>query len=210
MKDRRQNRQPNLSKYIICPFKIQGLPHYLQHYLAISFWLIIPLLSARDEGACQAYESRGWMEPIPNINVLSPWEPGILALGVFTLMSLVLIIALLFLASWLGEKKPNPEKLRPYECGIIPTGTARFRYPVAFYLIAAFFLIFDVEAAYIFSWAIAFERLGWSGWLQISFFIVILLISLFYIWRKGGLEWGPRTHKNLAIRETSSLPSSTP
>jgi NADH-quinone oxidoreductase subunit A len=149
------------------------------------------------------------MEPITNINLLSPWKPGILALGVFTLMSLILIIALLFLASKLGEKKPNPEKLRPYECGIIPTGTARFPYPIAFYLVAAFFLIFDVEAAYIFSWAIAFERLGWSGWLQISFFIVVLLISLFYIWKKGGLEWGPRTRKNPAIRETSSSPSST-
>jgi NADH-quinone oxidoreductase subunit A len=149
------------------------------------------------------------MESIPNINALSPWEPGILALGLFTLMSLILIIALLFLANKLGEKKPNPEKLRAYECGIIPTGTARFPYPIAFYLIAAFFLIFDVEAAYIFSWAIAFERLGWSGWLQISFFIVVLLISLFYIWKKGGLEWGPRTRKNPAIRETSSLPSST-
>ena len=150
------------------------------------------------------------MEPISTINVLSPWTPGIVALGVFTLMSLILIIVLLFLANWLGEKKSNPEKLRPYECGIVPTGTARFPYPVAFYLIAAFFLIFDVEAAYIFSWAIAFERLGWSGWLQISFFIVVLLISLFYIWKKGGLEWGPTTRKNLATRETSSLPSSTP
>jgi NADH-quinone oxidoreductase subunit A len=150
------------------------------------------------------------MEPISSINILSPWEPGILALGVFALMSLILIMALLFLAHSLGEKKPSPEKRRPYECGIIPTGTARFQYPVAFYLIAAFFLIFDVEAAYIFSWAIAFERLGWPGWLQISLFIVILLISLFYIWKKGGLEWGPTTRKNPAIRETSSLPSSTP
>jgi len=131
------------------------------------------------------------MEPIPNLDVLSPWEPGILALGVFSLMAMFLVIALLLMAGWLGERKPNLEKLRPYECGIIPTGTARFRYPIAFYLIAAFFLIFDVEAAYIFSWAIAFDRIGWSGWLQISFFIVILLISLFYIWKKGGLEWGP-------------------
>ena len=150
------------------------------------------------------------MEPMPNINVLSPWEPGILALGVFSLMAAFLVIALLFIAGWLGEKKPNPEKLRPYECGIIPTGTARFRYPIAFYLIAAFFLIFDVEAAYIFSWAIAFDRLGWSGWLQISFFIVILLISLFYIWKKGGLEWGPTVRKSPATSETSSLLSSTP
>ena len=144
------------------------------------------------------------MGPVSDIKTLSPWEPGILALGVFTFMALVLVIALLFISSWLGEKKLNPEKLRPYECGIIPTGTARFRYPVAFYLIATFFLIFDVEAAYIFSWAIAFDRLGWSGWLQISFFIVILLISLFYVWRKGGLEWGPTTRKNPTTSEESS------
>ena len=127
-----------------------------------------------------------------------------LALAMFGFMTLALVIALLLLSGWLGEKKPNPEKLRPYECGIIPTGTARFRYPVAFYLIAAFFLIFDVEAAYIFSWAIAFDRLGWSGWLQISFFIIILLISLFYIWKKGGLEWGPAARKNPTTSETSS------
>jgi NADH-quinone oxidoreductase subunit A len=119
-----------------------------------------------------------------------------------------LIIAFLFLASWLGEKKPNPEKLRPYECGIIPTDTARFPYPVAFYLIAAFFLIFDVEAAFIFSWAVAFHGLGWAGWLQICFFIIVLLISLFYIWKKGGLEWGPTARKNPVSPETSSLPSS--
>ena len=136
------------------------------------------------------------MESMPSTPSLSPWEPGLLALGVFALMSLVLIVAFFFLASWPGEKKPNPEKLRPYECGIIPTGTARFPYAVAFYLIAAFFLIFDVEAAYVFSWAIAFDHLGWPGWLQISFFIVALLISLFYIWKKGGLEWGPRSPRN--------------
>ena len=144
------------------------------------------------------------MEPLSDIKTLSPWEPGILALGMFAFMALVLVIALLFISSWVGEKRPNTEKLRPYECGVIPTGTAPFRYPVAFYLIATFFLIFDMEAAYIFSWAIAFDRLGWSGWLQISFFIVILLISLFYIWKKGGLEWGPTTRKNPTPSETSS------
>jgi len=145
------------------------------------------------------------MEPFSNLNAGSAWEPGILALGVFTLMALVLVIALLLISSGLGERKPNFEKLRPYECGIIPTGTARFRYPVAFYLIAAFFLIFDVEAAFIFSWAIAFDRLGWSGWLQMSFFIIVLLGGLLYIWKKGGLEWGPKLRKPL----TSSLPGST-
>jgi len=144
------------------------------------------------------------MEPVSSAQSLSLWDSGILALILFTFMSLGLVAALLFVSSWLGEKKPNPEKLRPYECGIIPTGTARFPYPVAFYLIAAFFLVFDVEAAFIFSWAIAFERLGWSGWLQISFFIIILLMSLFYVWKKGGLEWGPKARRSSVTPETSS------
>jgi NADH-quinone oxidoreductase subunit A len=135
------------------------------------------------------------MESMPSIGPFSLWEPGILALFVYGLLVLGLVGALLFLSSWLGEKKIGVEKLRPFESGIIPTGSARFRYPVPFYLIATFFLIFDIEAAYIFSWAVAFNRLGWSGWLQITFFILILLISLFYIWKKGGLEWGPTPQK---------------
>jgi NADH-quinone oxidoreductase subunit A len=127
------------------------------------------------------------------LNALSPWEPGMVSLGVYTFLVLFLLSLILFLSSWLGEKKPNPDKLRPYECGIIPTGLARLRYPVPFYLVATFFLIFDVETAIIFTWAIAFRPLGWLGWLQISFFIIVLLLSLFYLWKKGGLEWGPRT-----------------
>ena len=90
-----------------------------------------------------------------------------------------------------GEKKPGLEKSRPYECGVIPTGAARLRYPVPFYLVAIFFLIFDVEGAYIFTWAVTYEDLGWPGWLQMSFFIMVLLIGLLYIWKKGGLDWGP-------------------
>ncbi len=133
----------------------------------------------------------------PYTGNLSPWEPSLLALIIYGLLVLLLLGALLFLSSWLGEKKINPEKQRPYECGIIPTGSARFNYPVHFYLVAIFFLIFDVEAIYIFSWAVAFDRLGWSGWLQISFFIIVLLISLFYIWKKRGLEWGPPSRKGL-------------
>ncbi|OGP77275.1 MAG: NADH-quinone oxidoreductase subunit A [Deltaproteobacteria bacterium RBG_16_49_23] len=143
------------------------------------------------------------MESVASAGIFSPWEPGIFSLVIYGLMVLLLVAALLFLSSWPGQKKPNTEKLRPYECGVIPTGPARFRYPIAFYLIAAFFLIFDVEAAYIFSWAIAFDRLGWAGWWRVSFFIIILLISLFYIWKKGGLEWGP-TPKDRNTRETSS------
>jgi NADH-quinone oxidoreductase subunit A len=130
------------------------------------------------------------MTPSPSLGTLSPWEPGIFPLLVYVLLVLGLMGVFLFLAGWVGERKREPEKLRPYESGIIPTGAARLLHPVPFYLLAAFFLIFDIEGAYIFSWAIAFDRLGWSGWLQISFFILVLLVSLIYLWKKGGLEWG--------------------
>ena len=133
------------------------------------------------------------MELLPRAESFSPWEPGLLALTLYALSAVALVGAMLLLSSWLGEKKKGDEKLRPFESGIIPTGSARFPYPVSFYLVATFFLIFDVEATYIFSWAIAFDRLGWSGWLEISFFIIVLLMGLFYVWKKGGLEWGPKS-----------------
>ena len=117
------------------------------------------------------------MQPVEISGSLSPWEPGVFSLVVFGLMIMALIALLLFIASWLGEKTSNSEKFRPYESGIIPTGSARLRYPVPFYLVAIFFLLFDVEGAYIFSWAIAWEKLGWAGWLQISFFIVVLILG---------------------------------
>jgi NADH-quinone oxidoreductase B subunit len=85
---------------------------------------------------------------------------------------------------------------RPYESGIIPTGTARLRYPVPFYLVAIFFLIFDVEGAYIFSWAVAGRGPGLAGLAADVFFITVLLIGLVYIWRKGALDWGPRPHRD--------------
>ncbi len=136
------------------------------------------------------------MQPIGSSGILTPWEPGIFSLTIYVVLILIFIASQLFIAAWLGSKKKTVEKLRPYESGIIPTGTARLRYPVPFYLVAIFFLIFDVEGAFIFTWAIAHGGLGWAGWLQISFFIVLLLLGLFYIWRKGGLDWGPITQKN--------------
>ena len=136
------------------------------------------------------------MQAVVNKGVFSPWEPGIFSLVIFGLLVVALITLLLIVASWIGEKKPGTEKARAYESGIIPTGSARLRYPVPFYLVAIFFLLFDVEGAYIFSWAIAWEKLGWAGWLQISFFITVLILGLVYVWVKGGLEWGPTGKKN--------------
>ncbi|MDJ0815891.1 MAG: NADH-quinone oxidoreductase subunit A [Desulfobacterales bacterium] len=135
------------------------------------------------------------MQPVVASGSLSPWEPGVFSLVVFGLMIMALIALLLFVASYLGQRTTNSEKFRPYESGVIPTGSARLRYPVPFYLVAIFFLLFDVEGAYIFSWAIAWEELGWAGWLQISFFITVLILGLAYIWNKGGLEWGPTRAK---------------
>ena len=121
----------------------------------------------------------------------SPWEPNLFSLFVFGVMVCLLIAVLLFISSRLGEKRKGVEKARAYESGIIPTGSARLRYPVPFFLVAIFFLIFDVEGAFIFTWGIAWKALGWAGWLAITFFIGMLLLGLVYIWRKGGLEWGP-------------------
>lgn len=136
------------------------------------------------------------MESIMTSGALSPWEPGVFSLAIYVVLILIFVASQLIIAVWLGEKKKTVEKLRPYESGIIPTGDARLHYPVPFYLVAIFFLIFDVEGAFIFAWAIAHGKLGWAGWLQISFFIVLLLLGLFYIWRKGGLDWGPLTQKS--------------
>ena len=131
------------------------------------------------------------MQPVVMQDLLSPWQPGVFSLVLFTAVVIGLTAVLLFLSRWLGNRQPNEEKLRPYESGIIPTGQARLRYPVPFFMVAIFFLIFDVEGAYIFSWAVANRPLGWAGWLQIEFFIAVLIAGLAYIWIKGGLAWGP-------------------
>src|SRR3974377_1531850 len=144
------------------------------------------------------------MEFSPTYTSLSPWEPGMFSLGVYTALVLGLIVLILILTTWRGQKVDTEEKLRPYEFGIIPTGMARLHYPVPFYLVATFFLIFDVEAAFIFAWAIAFEPLGWAGWLQMSFFIIVLLVSLFYLWQKGGLEWSPSYRRAPGKNPTAS------
>jgi NADH-quinone oxidoreductase subunit A len=130
------------------------------------------------------------MDPSLAASTLNPWEPGVFALVVFALLIAAAMGVILFLSAWLNPTKSTPTKEIPYECSITPTGEARFQYPTPFYLVAAFFLIFDVEAVYVFSWAVSFDKLTWGGWFQITFFIGVLLLSLVYVWRKGGLEWG--------------------
>jgi NADH-quinone oxidoreductase subunit A len=133
-----------------------------------------------------------WMQTVDLQGIMSPWHPGLVSLTLYITVIIGLALVLLFLSRWLGTHNPGTEKQRVYESGIIPTGQARLRYPVPFFMVAIFFLLFDVEGAYIFAWAVAARPLGWAGWFQIQFFIAMLLAGLAYIWVKGGLEWGSR------------------
>lgn len=86
----------------------------------------------------------------------------------------------------------------PYECGIRPTGSAQVRPPVQYYLIAMFFVIFDVEAAYLYAWAVAVPETGWLGFIEVTIFVSILLASLAYLWLTGALDWHVRSKRSLA------------
>ncbi len=98
--------------------------------------------------------------------------------------------AALILVSWLiGERRPNPAKLSSYECGIIPLGDARQPFSVRFYLVAMLFILFDVEAAFLFPWAVVFRELGMFGFLEMLLYILILAAGYIYLWKKGALDW---------------------
>jgi NADH-quinone oxidoreductase subunit A len=94
------------------------------------------------------------------------------------------------LSGVLGPRKPTPEKSAPYECGMPAIGDARERQSVKFYLVAMIFLLFDIEVAFLYPWAMALRDLGWSGFTQVLLFMCLLLAGYVYIWRKGVLEWG--------------------
>ena len=89
-----------------------------------------------------------------------------------------------------GPRKPTPEKSAPYECGMPPVGDARERQSVKFYLVAMIFLLFDIEVAFLYPWAMALRDLGWAGFVQVVLFMALLLAGYIYVWRKGALDWG--------------------
>lgn len=117
--------------------------------------------------------------------------PETISFFLYTAAAVGLFGVLLTAAWWLGPKKTNRNKELAYESGVIPSGSARQLLSVPFYLIAIFFIVFDVETAFIFTWAAAWEQLGLAGLLHITFFIVALLLGLAWLWIKKGLEWGP-------------------
>jgi NADH-quinone oxidoreductase subunit A len=106
------------------------------------------------------------------------------------------IAAAMALLSWLiGQRKPTRAKLSPYECGMTPVGDSRERFSVKFYLVAMLFILFDVEAVFIYPWAVILRRLkaageGMFGLWEMLVYIAIFLVGFFYVWKKGVLDWG--------------------
>ncbi len=110
-----------------------------------------------------------------------------IALVIFLVTIIALVI--LFLSLFVGKRVITKEKRSPYECGIEPTGDARERFPIKFYLIALLFIIFDIEVVYLYPWAVVFKQLKLFGLIEMGIFIFILLIGYYYIIKKGALRW---------------------
>jgi NADH-quinone oxidoreductase subunit A len=110
-------------------------------------------------------------------------------LVVYSFAVVALGAAMIGISYFLGERHKERVTNEPYESGIIGVESARLRFSVKFYLIAMFFVIFDVESIFIFVWAIAFRQAGWAGYVGILIFIAVLLAALVYLWRVGALDW---------------------
>jgi NADH-quinone oxidoreductase subunit A len=117
-----------------------------------------------------------------------PFWPLIL----YFVLVIILVVGMVVVSYVLGQRHREPATDTPFESGMLPTGSARLRFPAEFYLIGMFFVIFDLESVFTFAWAIAARdpRVGWLGFWEITVFIVILVAALVYLWRVGALNWG--------------------
>ena len=116
-------------------------------------------------------------------------DNNFLALGLLLLFSLVLCVLLLAVPRLFGARSSQEHLLDVFECGVPLRDAVQRRMQVKFYLIAIAFIVFDVEAVFLFPWAVLFRRLGFFGLFEMLFFLAVLALGLVYIWRKGGLEW---------------------
>ncbi len=101
----------------------------------------------------------------------------------------MIAVALVTLSYVIGRKVKNRVKDMPYECGIVPTGDAQHRFSVKFYLVAMIFILFDIEAIFLYPWAVVYKRLKMFGFLEMFTFVVLILCGFFFIWKKGVLDW---------------------
>lgn len=114
---------------------------------------------------------------------------GYLSVLIFLLVALAASLFLLLLGWCLSPHNPTDAKRTAYECGFPPIGAARMPFDVRFYLVAILFIIFDLETAFLFPWAVCFRKLGTPGFVAMSIFLGILVVGFVYEWRKGALEW---------------------
>ncbi len=117
--------------------------------------------------------------------LLLDYLPVIVFIGLSAIIGLALLVAPFIIA----VKNPDPEKLSAYECGFEPFDDARMKFDARFYLVAILFIIFDLEVAFLFPWAVAFRDVGWFGFVSMMIFLSVLTIGFIYEWRKGALEW---------------------
>ena len=114
-------------------------------------------------------------------------------LAVYFAAIVLIVAAMLGFSSVLGQRHRERATAEPYESGIVSTGTARVRFDIKFYLVAVFFLIFDLEAAFLYAWAVAVRETGWAGYAEVLVFTGVLAAALVYLWRLGALDWGKQT-----------------
>ena len=113
-----------------------------------------------------------------------------LPLLIHFLFACLLAGAIVLLSRLIGYRKPSRAKLSPYECGMLPVGDARQRFNVKFYLVAMLFILFDVEAVFLYPWAVILRQLKMFGFYEMLVYILVILVGFFYIWKKGALDWG--------------------
>ncbi len=103
---------------------------------------------------------------------------------------LVVVAGMLALSWFLGQHHRQPQTDQPYESGVVSTGSARVRFDASYYLVAMFFVVFDLEAVFLFAWAVAAREAGWAGYVEMLIFVGVLVAALAYLWRLGALDWG--------------------
>ncbi|CBL45448.1 NADH dehydrogenase I, chain A [gamma proteobacterium HdN1] len=122
--------------------------------------------------------------------------------GVFLGGIVFIVCAMLFIPVWLGGRSWGRAKNDPFEAGARSVGGARLRLSTKFYLVAMLFVIFDVEALFLYAWAVALREAGWVGFFEALIFIAVLMVGLVYVWRMGALEWAPEGRRRFKAKHT--------
>ena len=121
--------------------------------------------------------------------MLSEFLSNYFSIIIFLFLSLGLSVGFIVLNFILSPKNPDPEKLSAYECGFEPFSDSRMEFDIRFYLVAILFIIFDLEIAFLFPWAISLGNIGFAGFISMMIFLFILTIGFIYEWKKGALDW---------------------